>query len=57
MYRVFPYISRAFRLHTKRSLPTPVTRPEAYRQMIDTAKIQSFAFAAVNCVGSEAVNA
>ena len=35
----------------------PIATPQAYRQMIDTAKSQSFAFPAVNCVGSEAVNA
>ena len=35
----------------------PVATPQQYRQMIDTAKIESFAFPAVNCVGSEAVNA
>jgi hypothetical protein len=35
----------------------PIATPEAYRRMIDTAKSQSFAFPAVNCVGSEAVNA
>ena len=34
----------------------PVATPETYRQMIDTAKRQSFAFPAVNCVGSEAVS-
>jgi fructose-bisphosphate aldolase, class II len=35
----------------------PIATPQAYRRMIDTAKNQSFAFPAVNCVGSEAVNA
>ena len=35
----------------------PIATPETYRHMIDTAKEQSFAFPAVNCVGSEAVNA
>ena len=35
----------------------PVATPQQYRQMIDTAKIESFAFRAVNCVGSAAVNA
>jgi fructose-bisphosphate aldolase class II len=35
----------------------PIATPQAYRQMIDTAKSQSFAFPAVNCMGSEAVNA
>lgn len=35
----------------------PIATPQAYRQMIDTATSQSFAFPAVNCVGSEAVNA
>ena len=35
----------------------PIATPQAYRPMIDTAKSQSFAFPAVNCVGSEAVNA
>ena len=34
----------------------PIAKPQTYRQMIDTAKEQSFAFPAVNCVGSEAVN-
>ena len=31
--------------------------PQDYRQMLDKAKAQSFAFPAVNCVGSEAINA
>jgi fructose/tagatose bisphosphate aldolase len=35
----------------------PIATPEAYRQMLDTAKSNGFAFPAVNCVGSEAVNA
>jgi fructose-bisphosphate aldolase, class II len=35
----------------------PIATPEAYGQMLDTAKSQGFAFPAVNCVGSEAVNA
>ncbi len=35
----------------------PIATPEAYRNMLDTAKSQGFAFPAVNCVGSEAVNA
>ena len=34
----------------------PIAKPQTYRQVIDTATEQSFAFPAVNCVGSEAVN-
>ena len=35
----------------------PIATPQAYRQMLDTAKQHAFAFPAVNCVGSEAINA
>jgi fructose-bisphosphate aldolase class II len=35
----------------------PIATPEAYHHMLDHAKSQGFAFPAVNCVGSEAINA
>ncbi len=35
----------------------PIAAPQAYRNMLDKAKAESFAFPAVNCVGSEAINA
>jgi fructose-bisphosphate aldolase class II len=35
----------------------PIATPETYRQMLDRAKAESFALPAVNCVGTEAVNA
>jgi fructose-bisphosphate aldolase class II len=35
----------------------PIATPEAYRQMLENAKTGSYAFPAINCVGSEAINA
>jgi fructose-bisphosphate aldolase class II len=35
----------------------PIATPEAYRQMLENAKTGSYAFRAINCVGSEAINA
>jgi fructose-bisphosphate aldolase class II len=35
----------------------PIATPEAYRQMLEKAKTGSYAFPAINCVGSEAINA
>src|SRR3977135_3589938 len=35
----------------------PIATPEAYRQMLENAKTGSYAFPAVNCVGSESINA
>src|SRR3954449_516995 len=35
----------------------PIATPEIYAEMLDRAKEQSFAFPAINCVGSESVNA
>ena len=35
----------------------PIATPEVYAEMLDRAKAHSFAFPAINCVGSESVNA
>ncbi|MCW2553591.1 MAG: fructose-bisphosphate aldolase, class, partial [Mycobacterium sp.] len=35
----------------------PIATPEVYAEMLDRAKEHSFAFPAINCVGSESVNA
>ena len=35
----------------------PIATPEVYAEMLDRAKKDSFAFPAINCVGSESVNA
>jgi fructose-bisphosphate aldolase, class II len=35
----------------------PIATPEVYAEMLGRAKEQSFAFPAINCVGSESVNA
>ena len=35
----------------------PIATPEVYAEMLGRAKAQSFAFPAINCVGSESVNA
>jgi fructose-bisphosphate aldolase, class II len=35
----------------------PIATPEVYAEMLGRAKEQSFAFPAVNCVGSESINA
>jgi fructose-bisphosphate aldolase class II len=35
----------------------PIATPETYAEMLDRAKQHSFAFPAINCVGSESVNA
>jgi fructose-bisphosphate aldolase class II len=35
----------------------PIATPEAYAEMLDRAKAHSFAFPAINCVGSESINA
>ena len=35
----------------------PIATPEAYAEMLGRAKEHSFAFPAINCVGSESVNA
>ena len=35
----------------------PVATPEVYAEMLSRAKEHSFAFPAINCVGSESVNA
>src|SRR3977135_2119136 len=35
----------------------PIATPEAYRQMLENAKTGSYAFPAINCVGSETINA
>jgi fructose-bisphosphate aldolase class II len=35
----------------------PIATPEAYCQMLENAKTGSYAFPAINCVGSEAINA
>src|SRR5215813_7613819 len=35
----------------------PIATPEAYRQMLENAKRGSYAFPAINCVSSEAINA
>lgn len=35
----------------------PIATPEAYAEMLDRAKQHSFAFPAINCVGSESINA
>ena len=35
----------------------PITTPEVYAEMLGRAKEHSFAFPAINCVGSESVNA
>ncbi|AKS30791.1 class II fructose-bisphosphate aldolase [Mycolicibacterium goodii] len=35
----------------------PIATPEVYAEMLDRAKAHSFAFPAINCVGSESINA
>ncbi len=35
----------------------PIATPEVYAEMLGRAKEHSFAFPAINCVGSESVNA
>jgi fructose-bisphosphate aldolase class II len=35
----------------------PIATPETYAEMLNRAKAQAFAFPAINCVGSESVNA
>src|SRR5712672_187465 len=35
----------------------PIATPEAYHQVLENAKTGSYAFPAINCVGSEAINA
>ncbi|MGC0367159.1 fructose-bisphosphate aldolase class II [Rhodococcus sp. 27YEA15] len=35
----------------------PIATPDAYAEMLDRAKNHAFAFPAINCVGSEAINA
>ena len=35
----------------------PIATPEVYAEMLDRAKEHSFAFPAINCVGSESINA
>ena len=35
----------------------PIADPDVYAEMLDRAKKQGFAFPAINCVGSESVNA
>ena len=35
----------------------PIATPEVYAEMLDRAKANAFAFPAINCVGSESVNA
>ncbi|MDT5214711.1 MAG: fructose-bisphosphate aldolase, class, partial [Mycobacterium sp.] len=35
----------------------PIATPEVYAEMLGSAKEHSFAFPAINCVGSESVNA
>ncbi|MBV6760212.1 class II fructose-bisphosphate aldolase [Rhodococcus opacus] len=35
----------------------PIATPDAYADMLDRAKNHSFAFPAINCVGSESINA
>ncbi len=35
----------------------PIATPEVYAEMLDRAKANSFAFPAINCVGSESINA
>ena len=35
----------------------PIASPEVYAEMLGRAKEHSFAFPAINCVGSESVNA
>ncbi|MBU8825280.1 class II fructose-bisphosphate aldolase [Mycolicibacterium goodii] len=35
----------------------PIATPEVYAEMLDRAKTHSFAFPAINCVGSESINA
>lgn len=35
----------------------PIATPEAYADMLGRAKEHSFAFPAINCVGSESINA
>ena len=35
----------------------PIATPEAYNQMLDTAKQNGFAFPAITCTSSETINA
>ena len=35
----------------------PIATPEVYAEMLDRAKANAFAFPAINCVGSESINA
>lgn len=35
----------------------PIATPEVYAEMLGRAKEHSFAFPAINCVGSESINA
>lgn len=35
----------------------PIATPDVYAEMLDRAKAHSFAFPAINCVGSESINA
>ena len=35
----------------------PIATPEVYAEMLARAKENSFAFPAINCVGSESINA